>query len=540
MATYIYVQTGGDVRSLLNQAVKFNREAAEQNIAFGKATQDPEFIREFAERAGISVTEAARLLSSDPAEADRTLAGIFAQQRVNDILGEYYRNLYQPDELSAQRKARGFPVAAFWVGGDSDTLLLRPVSPKSGTGEVEIPKTLLDLPESTYSQSVVNADFSYTWTRTFANYQTARDSLLLYFPVGGTKCIVAYAETGVSWVFTGTSTFIRSRAVVSGVDCANLTRYLGQDTNTTSNSWGGGMVDQIGVVRTWLVTPSTITEIINTPEPFKDQVLNFVSRYDVADISISSGGGVDYNFDDPPSGELIEIASAGATSVDDLKLDPFIAPPLGPVPTTISTSQITQTYTVSFLKGDLLDGNGNPYCVSGFTSGETTEATGYGGSASAAPNTPFKVDYYGSLRDPLIYYGSYNTFIRGPGATYALVNPDVEVSDVPSESTPLLIKAGFFPDDPVPYISLGLNYITNETFRFDYITTLFYPYSAPLPSNTYKNTARTFSVPTDPSFDDGAFVIRACWDWNSPAYCRQQLLDLGFTEEDLTPPPENQ
>lgn len=537
MATYIYVQTGGDVRSLLNQAVKFNREAAEQNIAFGKATRDSEFIREFAERAGISVTEAARLLSSDPADADRTLAGIFAQQRVNDILGEYYRNLYQPDELSAQRKLRGFPVAAFWVGTDPATneILLRPVNPIEGTGEIKIDRTPLSIPQSTYTQTVVNDDYSRTWTRSFSNYQSKSDSLLLSFPISGTKCVVAYAETGISYVFTGTRTESLTRTVVSGSDCSDNTRYAAEDTITISSTWGSSKVDQIGSVRTWLVTANEIIPIA-TPSTFEDQVLEFVTRYDTADISTSISSSVDVSIDIPPSSDLDEIVTAGTLDPSSLVLEPLVPPDLGPVPTTISIEQSTQTFTVAFLKGNVLDDNNNPVCVAGFTSGETVDRTGFGGAATAVDNAAPSIDYYGAEHDPLIYYGCYNTSIRGPGATYVLANPEVEVSSVPEQRTPLQIKAQFFLDDPVPYVSLGLNYSTESKFRFDYITTLFYPGSGPVPANSYRNQARTFSVPTDIDFLAGNFSISACWDWNNPKYSRQLLLDLGFTEEDFETP----
>lgn len=529
MSTSVNVNVKGDsaggVQDLLNRTVAANREELQLKLEAAGIKQTPEAVQEFARLTGQSIEEALLALSPDAAVSQQAATRAAARD------GAKEQSTYRPDELSAQRNQQnGYPVAAFWLGSDSETgaILLRPTDPTEGTGEISIQPIALDVPESTYTQDVVNTDYSYTWTRTFSCYNSYADDIILWFPVSRTTCIVAYAQTGISYLFSGTTTLAFSREIISGTGCGS-TVYAAEDTTTKSSTWASSKVDSVGSVRTFLVSPTAVNEI-NTPSAFENQMLSFLTRYDTATVfTAGEDSGISYEINLPPSTSLDEI-TVGVLDPDSLKLTPFVPPALGLPPSSISTEQSTRTLTRSFLSGDLFGS-----CVSGFTSGETANYTGFGGAASASDDAEPAFSYYDALRDPLIYFGCYNTSIRGPGATYVFLNPEAEVSDIPSERTPQQIKAEFFANTSVPSVSLGLNYIDDVSFRFDYIKQLFYPGSGTLPSSFSKNTFHTFLIPDDSSFEEGSFFISACWDWGRAGYCREQLYSLGFTQEDFTP-----
>lgn len=109
MATYIYVtDNGGGVRGLLNSAVQANRADLQLRVDLLNGSTDPGFIEAFAEATGLTYSQAAAVLSNDPARADLALAQALVQDKPTDQF-----NLYAPDELSAQRRQGFAPFILF-------------------------------------------------------------------------------------------------------------------------------------------------------------------------------------------------------------------------------------------------------------------------------------------------------------------------------------------------------------------------------------------------------------------------------------------
>jgi hypothetical protein len=73
--------------------------------------------------------------------------------------------------------------------------------------------------------------------------------------------------------------------------------------------------------------------------------------------------------------------------------------------------------------------------------------------------------------------------------------------------------------------------------RYDYHPRLLNPtvYYAPDDIKLRINRSQTATVPVASYVPGLLSQVVSTWDWGNPAYCRQQLLDLGFTPEDLTP-----
>jgi len=117
-------------------------------------------------------------------------------------------------------------------------------------------------------------------------------------------------------------------------------------------------------------------------------------------------------------------------------------------------------------------------------------------------------------------------------APRGFVTPDVRRSGFKAVTDRIIAEQAGYPrniralyNDPED-VATVLDFATSKQFQ-------------PQPSDTYPQVAAwrqgakiNFPKPRQAKNDP---ILAIYWDWGQPAYCRSQLLALGFTEEDLTP-----
>jgi hypothetical protein len=531
MSTEINVTVGGDgLRSQLKETVAQNRELRAQRVDDNKIL--PPLARFFAKQLGISDTQARRFIDNATSLDIEQARGAIAQGRpayASVVVDQYTRRssdaptFYSKPETSAQKDIGGYPVAGFWIGqGDSfNDVRIRPPN-FSATSEITFKKH--NIVPSTGSQSATYAwsgdcsDGGFTSTVTWNNILGSSDDIFLWFPVGKDRCILAYVESGIEYSFSGTKNITQSWAVKTSTDQFGDDRYIQDQSSTFTSTAAAGTLQNWLNTKTWLITKTNIKEI-QAPEPFTSKMLNFIYRYDQA----SAGLGVDPG---TSSSETTSVVSAGSDAflglpcVDGFGGNPFAD--TNPFPTTTTTA-----YNVS----ESVVWQATEF--GGFTGTRELSYTGLNGAYFASVSGfGTKQDYYGADKDVLTFFGSYTINLRGAGSFYVLNNPEISVS---FGQAPSSIYTQYFSDVNLKPISLGANFVnTSETtiaYRFDIYQDFWYPNAGPTPTALFPNLASLIPFPSDPD----SFAFRACWDWGLPAYCRQQLISLGFTDEDLSP-----
>jgi hypothetical protein len=110
---------------------------------------------------------------------------------------------------------------------------------------------------------------------------------------------------------------------------------------------------------------------------------------------------------------------------------------------------------------------------------------------------------------------------------------------VATPETPRRQGDEFFDDTPLPPFGLYntiYKYTTNEKTGLltptSYMAYIVKPLAtaSPTPGMLTKNNRRGITAASSEGYG-----LHTVWDWGRPAYCRQQLLDLGFTDTDLDP-----
>jgi hypothetical protein len=75
----------------------------------------------------------------------------------------------------------------------------------------------------------------------------------------------------------------------------------------------------------------------------------------------------------------------------------------------------------------------------------------------------------------------------------------------------------------------------DTTSTFDVTTTTPTRIDEPMAADAFKRGAARARINITPPDGAASHVVAVAWDWGNPKYCRQQLLALGFTAEDLRP-----
>lgn len=450
----------------------------------------------------------------------------------------------KPDEPWARRRLLGLPVAGFWIGSSGDTVYLRPRTFSKDEEVTFVKHALSFTPPSERNEQVTEEgdcnDGNYTWTQSWTVYFNDRDDILLWFPLGAERCLAVYAETGINYSFSGTTTISEQWSRVEGQTCdletpgQLKTVYAQNRSKTLSKNYSVASSPGYNTVKAWVVSNTKIKQIIPT-QALQEYMLQFLLRYDLATASTfgDSGYNVNEQYDSDPFLGNEEDEAFPCTDPPNQEEADYYYPS-----TTISPEVGTETVTCTPLEAEVgTDQFGNPACikVGGFISSTTQSYTGVGGGIGASTGSidPAK-DYYGVDRDRITYLGCYNVFIRGPGATYILKNPDTVTS--PGQS-PSSIKEEFFDQVPIPKTSLGLEYqSTNNvttSFRFDIISALFYPGYTQIPGKRENPQSRIGYPYNDEDFQNYNFTFNACWDWGLSSYCIYQFFLMGFDVQDL-------
>ena len=451
--------------------------------------------------------------------------------------------------------SNGYPVAGFWLGRDIEAgnLLIRPLDFSSNQEIIIKQHSESPILESTKTQSyqfsgdcsIGGVEFSRSWI----NYFKDQDDILLWFPIGGRVCLASYIETGIAYSFSGTYSLSASWDVIEGEGCnvsqggASISpRYAQSRTLSESANGSVGNHGSYKVVKAWVIWPNGIKEV-DVPSEFEDRISKYVFGYDQASAYLDS-----------PASPLTGVESGGS-NVDGVSSPAdFSCPYQGLTPTstvllnsswpdrTLAIGSRTETLTLEALPAKIGTNElGAPYCeLSGGFVGTFTNSYSNMYEAGMAPRVSIDLPenalkryYYDDGKDRLIYFGSYNTSIRGAGATYVLTNPSVDISSN-TTVTPSYIKETFFAEAATPQVSLGEER-GEDGFQFDAIRRLVYPGAEQEADFKSKNRTSFVKWPEDQAWQEYNFSFQACWDWGLPSYCRQQLLALGFTPEDLTP-----
>lgn len=426
---------------------------------------------------------------------------------------------------SAQEDA-GYPVAAFWFLEDveNNEICIRSTDFNE---EVRYAKSTVyqDLNRIQTSESYVFTGDCFTgnavYTRQAPIDVSVFDSLLLWFPVGKDKCLVAYTESGIFATADVVQTYSGSWENISAIFPISGELFAPQR-----------IYDQISTVdnlrdvsyyslKTWLVWRSGIKEV-SVPDVFAEKMKQYLPDYrngtpsiaktliggtNVNSTSFSEGSSVPQNSCDvfSPTGHDYEDLSpiTGNSALSQNVQTAYLYEPTSPPSAEGFTLNFSVTYSELIERNDL-----------------TIDLTGISSDY-----------YYDADRINLIFFGSYN-YVRGPGATYVLNNKDASFEP---GSSPEDIKTTFFAEANQPNISFGYEGLFPPNFRFGYYKILGYPYYSGFEGDPLRSKVADIREPTAPEYISEEFELLYCWDWDRSAYCRQQLLDLGFQSEDLTP-----
>lgn len=544
MATYIYVtDNGGGVQGILNGVVQANREDLQQKTDLENATRSPEFIREFARSAGISFAEAAGILSGDEQRGDQALAKVLARQFLQREAEKARKDesTYQPDELSAQRRAGGYDVFSFRIFLTSSGTVLSTLDGSSTfalnnlVGRVNV--TLENKAETLSSDT-----FRYT-TKVGTDYSAAGSAV---FPLGPDSCIFCLGlyYTGVAAELITEVEYKETFGTVSTPTCG-LTRnvLLSQQANIIS---GGNTVVSSSyqnefrcfyisrkVIRE-ITAPALLrellwTRIFSSNEPTRTATIQdgspqFILPNQTFNYSAQSVGVCRLFFN--LSGTLVSAVPGENISqetydsiVGDLNTTGLVAPE---IICSVSSTAITDSNLVLVCQTEeqINFSSSEPIYLS-----RLKPSAVFSGTPASPPPPQFILRNLGGI-------GVLST----PGIFSAIENAGVSV---PANSELDNLLATYNLESAVPKVTLASVLIfDNEgnpvSRRFDYVPFLVNPTINYADDEIIQrqNRARSATVPLATA--SGESII-STWNWGNTAYCRQQLLALGFTAEDLTP-----
>lgn len=508
MATYIKVNdgSGGDVQQLLNGTVAANREDLQYRIDLQNATRDPRFIEALAEAAGITVAEAAGLLSSDQERSDRVLAQLVVSEQERETAQKP-----KEDELSAQRAAALYGIAGFKIsipgpyGPDNPYLSNFTISTldesASATKNFDVfPQAPIEVnggnPGGELSAQGSGDLWVSRWTATYADVGELLQTLvqqsinvrrkydLLFFPVRGKTCIVHLHVTAV-----------RETTTYSG-DTEKITSETGRFTlgDFTFND------EFIDHYVTWLVTETSITEVGATAiAGLQSYYSQFNSRTEVENPY--------------PPGAFKTVVVNGQRIAGQVLFPVQVDPPI----LRIVTGNNQQQYEGPLVSDDL-----GPYTY---------------------PSDP-----------DLVYVFPQNEGVFGSPSGFDIVS---------SMGVSALDQGSNDPDNPS---TQAQNLWQTRLEAFPSITlvtpSVFEYIESDGETETGVGSPNLTIVPTDAPENQFEWKTKSgrstdvlessagltpnprgitpsgglyAWDWGRPAFCRQKLLSLGFTAEQLSP-----
>jgi hypothetical protein len=216
-------------------------------------------------------------------------------------------------------------------------------------------------------------------------------------------------------------------------------------------------------------------------------------------------------------------------------------PGVPPLSNTPSYSGANYSYSRSTVFDVVESSQGAGGFTPGYFIGTYTVSSGTSVATALSYNDTDVTNYSGLSsyeKVPVTKFNSYDGMLFSPGIYYVLDHPELSVSGT---LTPEAVKLLYLQELSPKKVSLDMIYVSVEDpptdyLRFDYYKADTLPYDYDLSGVTPKANNKAKFIDKNYAVEDGhTFYFVGCWDCGRPAYCREQLLSLGFTEEDLTP-----